>query len=86
MEENILYRLFIYSLPFLKFCIFMQLTHWVCHWYFSVNTKINASDTAKNSNNVIIMGAGFSGLGIGVLLKMAGISFTILEKASSVGM
>jgi len=69
----------------LYFAIFMQLVHWAVLWAFSVRTKVNASDESKKSNNVIIMGAGFSGIGLGVLLKVAGVSFTILEKAEHLG-
>lgn len=67
------------------FAIFMQLLHWTVRWSFSVNTSIHASAAQKADNNVIIIGAGFSGLGVGCLLKMAGIKFVILEKAQHVG-
>ena len=63
----------------------MQLVHWTVRWSFSVNTTIHASQAAKQSNNVIIIGAGFSGLGLGVLLKWAGVKFIILEKAEEIG-
>ena len=39
----------------------------------------------KEANNVIIIGAGFSGIGLGVILKWAGVKFIILEKAEEVG-
>jgi len=73
-------------MPYLVgFSVFMQLLSWTMKWYFSVNTNINASHAAKRSNNVIIIGAGFSGIGLGVLLKSAGIEFVILDKAEHVG-
>ena len=50
----------------------MQIFHWVTVWSFSTNTSINASEAAKRSNNVIIMGAGFSGICLAVLLKWTG--------------
>jgi cation diffusion facilitator CzcD-associated flavoprotein CzcO len=34
---------------------------------------------------VLIIGSGFGGLGLGILLKRAGVDFTILEKAASLG-
>ncbi|MBL8717834.1 MAG: NAD(P)/FAD-dependent oxidoreductase [Myxococcales bacterium] len=36
-------------------------------------------------NHVLIVGSGFSGLGMAVRLKQAGVDFTILEKADEVG-
>ena len=63
----------------------MQLLHWFIVWAFSANTRIRASSASKEANNVIIIGAGFSGLGLAVLLKWAGVKFIILEKAAEVG-
>lgn len=43
------------------------------------------SDSAKQAHPVIIIGAGMSGMLMGLRLKEAGIPFTILEKNDSVG-
>ena len=40
---------------------------------------------AKEDFKVIVVGAGFSGLGMGIKLKKAGIPFVIIEKAPEVG-
>src|SRR5215469_11834563 len=41
---------------------------------------------ARTTPSIVIVGAGFAGIGLGVLLKRAGIStFTIYEKADGVG-
>jgi 4-hydroxyacetophenone monooxygenase len=45
--------------------------------------KPNANQFAKY--NVLVVGAGFSGVGMGIKLKEAGISFTIIEKNDDVG-
>jgi cation diffusion facilitator CzcD-associated flavoprotein CzcO len=46
-----------------------------------------SNGAAKNGElPIVIIGSGFSGLGMGILLKQAGIhSFTILEKGGDVG-
>ena len=45
-----------------------------------------ADNGSKSDFNVLIVGTGFAGLGMGIALKKAGISsFTILERAASVG-
>lgn len=67
------------------FFIFMQLLHWFVVWALSANTRINIPDSEKAKTKVVIIGAGFSGLGVGVLLKQAGIPFVILEKAEHFG-
>ena len=42
--------------------------------------------TAMSKSRIVIIGAGFSGIGLGVYLKKAGIQdFVILEKAKEVG-
>jgi 4-hydroxyacetophenone monooxygenase len=43
------------------------------------------SDTAKRDHPVLVIGAGMSGLLIGLRLKQAGIPFTIVEKNDDVG-
>lgn len=55
-----------------------------------MNTSAKAPDAARSTTNgthrVIIVGAGFAGIGLGVLLKQAGIDdFVILERADDIG-
>ena len=50
------------------------------------NSKSKPSFPLKNTKtNVCIVGAGFSGLCMGIKLKKAGIPFRILEKSSQIG-
>ena len=53
--------------------------------YLRVDTSSNLTDEQKKKNRVIIVGGGFSGIGMGCILKMAGMDFLILEKGSQVG-
>ncbi|WP_317932028.1 NAD(P)/FAD-dependent oxidoreductase [Halioxenophilus sp. WMMB6] len=53
--------------------------------YRAVQWHNAVSDEQKNAFPVVIAGAGFSGLVMGVRLKQAGIPFTIIEKNSEVG-
>ena len=53
--------------------------------YLRVDTSSNLTDDQKKKNRVIIVGGGFSGIGMGCILKMAGMDFLILEKGSQVG-
>lgn len=63
----------------------MQLTQWIVKWSLAVNTNINISAAQKATTKVVIIGAGFSGIGVGVQLQLAGIPFVILEKAEHYG-
>ena len=54
-------------------------------WYLSVDTRLNISEQAKKDNRVIIIGAGFNGIGMGCLCKMAGLDFIIIDRAQGVG-
>ena len=53
--------------------------------YLRVDTSSNLTDEQKKKNRVIIVGGGFSGIGMACILKMAGMDFLILEKGSQVG-
>ena len=53
--------------------------------YLRVDTSSNLTDDQKKKNRVIIVGGGFSGIGMACILKMAGMEFLILEKGSQVG-
>lgn len=55
------------------------------NWYFKVDTSSKLSQKEKEENNIIIIGAGFSGIGMGCILKMAGMRFIILERAEYLG-
>ena len=50
-----------------------------------VDTSLNISDADKKKNRVIIIGAGFNGIGMGCLCKMAGLDFIIIDRAQGVG-
>lgn len=54
-------------------------------WYLQVDTTLNISEAEKRNNRVIIVGAGFNGIGMGCLCKMAGIDFIIIDRAQGVG-
>lgn len=57
--------------------------HWICK---RDSPTISASDRAKRKEKkVLIVGAGYSGLGMAIKLQAAGIPFLILEKSSSLG-
>lgn len=57
--------------------------HWICT---RDPPQPSASEKAKRkSKKVIIVGAGYSGLGMAIKLQAAGIPFQILEKSSSLG-
>ena len=47
-----------------------------------IETIMDASNSNKNKFDVIIVGAGPAGLGVGILLKKLEIDFLILEKNS----
>src|SRR2546423_13575733 len=47
---------------------------------------LSSNGSAAGTPKVVIVGAGFGGIGLGIRLKQAGIhSFTLLEKAEAVG-
>ena len=50
-----------------------------------VDTHLNITDQEKMKNRVIIIGAGFNGIGMGCLCKMAGLDFIIIDRAQGVG-
>ena len=76
---------FIFTLPvyvpiLLGVCIYK-----VISWKQSGRGSSIHNENARKNVNVCIVGAGFSGLCMGIKLKMAGIRFTIIEKSSDVG-
>ena len=54
----------------------------ICYIY---KEAFNKSKSKITKTNVCIVGAGFSGLCMGIKLKKAGIPFRILEKSSQIG-
>jgi len=54
-------------------------------WFLKVDTSLHISDAEKKKNRVIIIGAGFNGIGMGCLCKMAGLDFIIIDRAQGVG-
>ena len=45
----------------------------------------SAPSAAPRHHEVIVLGAGFAGIGAAIMLRKAGIDFVVLEKALSVG-
>ena len=73
------------SIPVLYYVLIGIFVLLVKKYVYGKSSK--GTDLLKDNNkiNVCVVGAGFSGLCMGVKLKKAGINFKILEKGSEVG-
>ena len=77
------------TFPFYYHVFFGVVVFLIKKYYYCNGEKDSTFDLLKKSQgtkvNICVVGAGFSGLCMGVKLKNAGIKFQILEKDSEVG-
>ena len=80
--------LFIYillTLPLYYYVLFGLIVFLVKNFFFDTDSTSSIFIKYQDKATVCVVGAGFSGLAMGVKLKKAGVKFRILEKESEVG-
>ena len=73
------------TLPLYYYALFGLIVFLVKKFYLDKDLTSSVFIKCHDKANICVVGAGFSGLAMGVKLKKAGIKFRILEKESEVG-